>query len=971
MKKLVFALLVLVLSSFNLTAQKIMKSTQDTNGNTYQYAEGDSLGVRIYTLENGLKIYLAQQFDEPRIQTFIPVRTGSANDPKDNTGLAHYLEHMLFKGTSKIGTSNWEKEKVLLEQISELFEQHKAEKETIKKKEIYKKIDELSFQASNYTIANEYDKLITSLGGKGTNAYTWLDETVYINNIPSNEFEKWLKIESERFKDLVLRLFHTELETVYEEFNRAQDNDARLVQKELMDALFPTHPYGQQTTLGLAEHLKNPSMKAIHQYFSTYYVPNNMAIVLVGDLQFEPTFELIKKYFLSYVTREIPKKELPKENKITSIVERKVTTPSTENLTFAYRSEVNNPKELLMLELIDMLLYNGKAGLMDLNIVKKQNALRVSSSVSIYNDYAFHRLAGVPKEGQTLEELKNLLIEEIEKIKKGEFEDWLIPAAINDLELHKIKELENAEGLASRLVESFIQNKPWSESVNYFSEMRKISKEEVVKFANEFYQNNYVIVYKTKGENQHLIKVENPKITPVQINREVSSKFYDDFIKIPAGDIIPQFLDFNKEIKHQKVKNIPFYIVPNKKNELASLHYILRQGSDHDRKLTLALNFLKYLGTKEKSTEDVAKEFYRLGVSFSVKTYANKSILSITGLSKNLNQGIELFEYLIKNVIPNENAYDEYVETILKSRSDAKINKTSIGNALQNYAMFGKVNRVNDVMKKEDLQKITSKELVDYIKSIFEFTHELFYYGNDEKNIFATLLKHHQLREKYKDIQPKIYEENPTTNQIYLVHYDMVQAEIGLYSRNQKYDKNLLPSSSLLNEYFGAGLSSVVFQEIRESKSLAYNAYCFFRNAMEKDKYNYTQAYLGTQINKIHEAVDALQNLMKKLPKSDAQFDNAKNTVLKNLASERTTKENIFWNYDSLKSKGIDYDVKKEIYEKVQTITFNEINEFFNQNINKKDYNYSILSNLNSLDKKALEDLGTLKKVTLEELFGY
>lgn len=968
--KIIFYIVILLLS-ISLTAQNAMKSTQDKNGNTYQYAEGDSLGVRIYTLENGLKVYLAQQNDEPRIQTFIPVRTGSANDPKDNTGLAHYLEHMLFKGTSKIGTSNWEKEKALLEQISELFEQHKAEKEPTKKKEIYKKIDELSFQASKYAIANEYDKLITSIGGKGTNAYTWLDETVYINNIPSNEFEKWLLIESERFKDLVLRLFHTELETVYEEFNRAQDNDARLVQNELMDALFPTHPYGQQTTLGLAEHLKNPSMKAIHKYFSTYYVPNNMAIVLVGDLQFEPTIELIKKYFSSYIKKEIPENKLLKETKITNIIERKIATPSAENLTFAYRSEVNNPKNLLMLELIDMLLYNGKAGLMDLNIIKKQTALRVSSSVSIHNEYAFHRLAGVPKEGQSLEELKKLLLDEIEKIKKGEFDDWLISAAINDLELHKIKESENAEGLASRLVESFIRNQSWSENVNYFSEMRKITKDDVVKFANEFYQNNYVIIYKTKGENKHLIKVENPKITPVEINRQASSKFYDEFVKIPAGEITPQFLDFNKEIQHQKVKNIPFYIVPNQKNELASLHYILRQGSDHDRKLTLALNFLKYLGTKDKSAEELAKEFYRLGVSFSVKTFPSKSILSVTGLSKNLNKGIELFEHLIKNVIPNEPAYDEYVETILKSRNDAKINKASIGNALQNYAMFGKVNRVNDVMKKEDLQKITSKELVDYIKSIFEFTHELFYYGKDEKKISSTVLKHHQFKTNYKEIQPKIYEENPTSNQIYLAHYDMVQAEIGLYSRNQKYDKHLLPSSSLLNEYFGAGLSSIVFQEIRESKSLAYSAYCFFRNASEKDKFNYTQAYLGTQINKIHEAVDALQNLMKKLPKSDAQFDNAKSTVLKNLASERTTKENIFWNYDNLKAKGIDYDVKKEIYEKVQTITFDEMNQFFNQNINKKDYNYSILSNLKSLDKKALENLGTIKEVSLEELFGY
>ena len=240
------------------------KNFTDQNAYTYQQVEGDETGVRIYKLNNGLTVYLAQNDDAPRIQTYIPVRTGSNNDPSDNTGLAHYLEHMMFKGTSKLGTLDWEKEKVLLDQISDLYEQHKAEQNPEKKKEIYRKIDEISQEASQYAIANEYDKAISSLGATGTNAHTWLDETVYKNNIPNNELEKWLKIEKERFSGLVLRLFHTELESVYEEFNRAQDNDVRLVNYALMEALFPKHPNGQQTTLGKSEHLKNPSMKAIH-----------------------------------------------------------------------------------------------------------------------------------------------------------------------------------------------------------------------------------------------------------------------------------------------------------------------------------------------------------------------------------------------------------------------------------------------------------------------------------------------------------------------------------------------------------------------------------------------------------------------------------------------------------------------------------------------------------------------------------
>jgi zinc protease len=269
----------------------------DANGFKYEVVKNDPTGLRLYTLDNGLKVYLSKNNDEPKIQTYIAVRAGSVYDPADNTGLAHYLEHMVFKGTDKIGTQDWEAEKVLLAKISDLYEQHKAENDPEKKRAIYRTIDSVSQEASKISIANEYDKMVSALGAQGTNAWTWHEETVYTNRIPSNELDKWLMLESARFSKLVLRLFHTELEAVYEEFNRAQDNDFRKENFALMDAMFPNHPYGQQPTIGISEHLKNPSMIAIHDYFDRYYVPNNMAVVLVGDLDFEESIQKVNNHF--------------------------------------------------------------------------------------------------------------------------------------------------------------------------------------------------------------------------------------------------------------------------------------------------------------------------------------------------------------------------------------------------------------------------------------------------------------------------------------------------------------------------------------------------------------------------------------------------------------------------------------------------------------------------------------------------
>jgi len=285
-----------LLQSFSQKKYETRKSS-DKNGYQYEYVENDPIQARIYTLKNGLKVYLSINKDEPRLQTYIAVKAGSTYDPPQTTGLAHYLEHMMFKGSSKIGTINWEKEKAELDKISNLYEQHLLTKDPEKKKTIYKKIDSISAIASKYAVPNEYDKLMSSLGAKGTNAYTSNERTVYVNDIPSNELEKWLLLESERFSILVLRLFHTELETVYEEFNMYQDNDNRKAMEALFSGLFSKHPYGTQTVIGKAEHLKNPSMINIYNYKDTYYRPNNIAICLSGDLDFEKTILLIDKYF--------------------------------------------------------------------------------------------------------------------------------------------------------------------------------------------------------------------------------------------------------------------------------------------------------------------------------------------------------------------------------------------------------------------------------------------------------------------------------------------------------------------------------------------------------------------------------------------------------------------------------------------------------------------------------------------------
>lgn len=947
------------------------KNFTDKNGYTYQQVEGDETGVRIYKLNNGLTVYLAQNDDAPRIQTYIPVRTGSNNDPSDNTGLAHYLEHMMFKGTSKLGTLDWEKEKVLLDQISDLYELHKSEQNPEKKKEIYRKIDEISQEASQYAIANEYDKVISSLGATGTNAHTWLDETVYKNNIPNNELEKWLKIEKERFSGLVLRLFHTELESVYEEFNRAQDNDVRLVNYALMEALFPKHPNGQQTTLGKSEHLKNPSMKAIHQYFNDFYVPNNMAMVLVGDLDFEETILLVDEYFGKFEYKELPKKEKIIEEPQTEIVERIVKSPSAPRLNIAWRTDSYGTKEEHLAEMVAQILSNsGEAGLLDLNINQKHKALRSYAYELGFKQYGLFSLMIVPKENQSLEEAEQLLLAEIKKVKNGDFPDWLIPAIINDMKLQKIRNLETADGLATALYGIYINDRTWEEELSEIEKFEKITKQEVVDFAQKFFQKNYVIVKKLRGENENLIRVENPGITPVKINREAQSEFLTEILHEKSSEITPKFIDYKNMIEETQIGDKKISFVRNKYNHIAQLHLIYKIGTDHDKELFLAVQVLQYLGTSRFSADQLSQEFFKLGISNDFKTYDDQMIISLTGFEENLIKGFELLKHWITEVKPDDEVYESTIELILESRNVAKKDKSRIMTALSHYAKFGENSRFRDVIPEEKLRAIKIENLTEKVKNLTQLPYEIFFYGKDFdgfKEKIQPLLEKATLTIP----KPKIYQELETQGKVFFTNYDMVQMEMSKIGRASQLNTENYGKINVFNEYFGRGLSSIVFQELRESKSLAYSAYVNYSTATYLDRHNYVVSYIGTQANKLHLAVDAMADLMQDLPQIPMQFNNAKNSALKQIASTRITRTNIFFNFLNLKKIGIDYDIREKIYHEIENLQLEDLTQFYNQEIKPISYNVAIMGKKENLDHSAIENLGDFQELSLEEIFGY
>jgi len=352
----------------------------------FKSVAGDPIQVQQYTLSNGLQLFLTVNKDEPRVYTEIAVRAGSKHDPADTTGLAHYFEHMMFKGTDRLGSLDWPKEKAILDQIELKFEAHRQEHDPAKKKELYAEIDRLSFEAAKLAAANEYDKLVSAIGAKGTNAYTWVEQTVYVNDIPSNELERWFELESERFRRPILRLFHTELETVFEEYNISQDKDFRKSLKAMQETLTPTHPYGTQTTLGRGEDLKNPSQTNIYNFFDQYYVPNNIGIIMSGDFDPAVVVKLAEQHFGSWTAKPIPPFKFEEQAPLRQRTKREVYGHEAPWIELGWRFPGASSEESAILPLIAGILHNYQAGLFDVNLIQKQLLLEA---------YAYHGLTKI------------------------------------------------------------------------------------------------------------------------------------------------------------------------------------------------------------------------------------------------------------------------------------------------------------------------------------------------------------------------------------------------------------------------------------------------------------------------------------------------------------------------------------------------------------------------------------------------
>lgn len=952
-------------------------------GGKYETVKNDPTQTKIYTLGNGLKVYMSVNKATPRLQTAIAVRVGSKNDPSETTGLAHYFEHLMFKGTESFGTQNYEAEKPLLDAIEHEFEVYRTLTDPAERMAQYAKIDSLSYEASKLFIPNEYDKLMACIGADGSNAFTSQDMTVYVEDIPSNQIDNWARVQADRFKHAIIRGFHTELETVYEEKNMSLTSDSRKVYEAMDASLFPHHPYGTQTVLGSQEHLKNPSITNIKNYYNKWYVPNNVAICVAGDFDPDEMVATIEKYFGDWQPNpniEQQRLKIVPEEPIVEPIVKDVYGLEAENLTLGWRFPGDNGiNNLDTLELLSSVLYNGKTGVIDVNITMEQKAMGAYADAGTQPDYSTFVMGGIPKEGQTLEELRDLLLEQLENVKKGNFDDSLIVGTVRNTKVQLMKSLDNNNFRVGLMYRAFIYGKPWSNVTGELERLPKITKQDIVAYANRHFSNNYVQINKRMGKDESVKKIEKPKITPILTNRDTSSAFLAEVQQSAKSvkPIEPVFVDFNKDMEVFTLDNgIRVLYKQNTNNELFDFKILALEGSLENKYLEMAFNYFDYLGTDSLSQIEMDKMQYDYATYFRPMVWSHKAGVVLSGLNESFEPVLKLALDKIKNVKADENILENLKINTVKQLNDNKLNQNACFNCLRDYVAYGPVNPSIFSPSPSEVKSFTSDFLLSQIKDLFGKEQMMMYYGPLTKEQFKEVInREYKVNTPLAKTERKDYPFIRTNEaEVLVAPYDAKQIYmLGFSNTGEKYDLGKLPVVELYNAYFGGGMNAIVFQELREARGLAYSASALYAVPTNINRDYYMMTFIATQNDKLHDATTAFDDIVNNMPESQKAFDIAKEQIVSQLRTKRVDKTAVFSEFLAAEELNLNDTPDKVLFEKVQNLTLRDVVKFQQETIKDRKYHIGILGDKNDLDLKSLDPqkYGKVTYLTLKDIFGY
>jgi len=584
-------------------------------------------------------------------------------------------------------------------------------------------------------------------------------------------------------------------------------------------------------------------------------------------------------------------------------------------------------------------------------------------------------LAGSNKRGQSLDEVKELLLGQLDLLKKGDFPDWLMEAAINNLRLQQMRMLENSRSRAMTMAMSFLNGVPYERTFETIDLLGSITKQDVVEFANEHLRHdNYVAVYKRQGQPAHVEVVDKPAITPIHINRDVESPLLTQVKNASVDPIEPVFLDYEKDVSASRTRNgIEVLYAKNEANPTFTLTYHWEMGSQHDRYLPFAARFANFLETPGMSAEDISNEFFKLACSYSVFAGNEETRITLSGLAENLVPAMHLVEEVLLNGRAGEAALRQYIENTKKSRQDSKANQQANLSALVDYATYGNQNPSRHTLTDQELDALTVEDLVGALQHLWGVEHRVVFFGPQPlPEVVGIIQTHHRAPASLQPVPEgvRFAARDTREDKVYFAHYDANQSYLQTVAKGMDYDPARIPQIQMYNSYFGGGMNAIVFQEMREKRGLAYRAGASYRAPSRPDESYLQTSLIATQNDKVVDAFSAFNELFNDMPLSETSFRLAQEQMISNIRTQRIRDANVIWSYLSARRMGLDTDIRRQLYEALPGMTLEDVAAFNRRYVKDQPKTYIILGHRDSIDFGEVERLfGPVTRLGQEDLF--
>lgn len=932
--------------------------------------------VKEFILHNGLTVWISTDSSDSKVFGQVVVRAGAKETP--NSGVAHYFEHIMFKGTQRIGTVDYEQEAPILKEITKQYSKLQTAKNSAEREKVQSKINELNIEATKYAIPNDFNHLISKYGGSGLNAGTSYDYTLFYNSFSPQYLEHWCELNSERMIAPVFRLFQSELETVYEEKNMYSNNISTEPTQRIMERLAAPHPY-RYPIIGSTEALKSPDIRAMEEFFREYYYAENMALILTGDIKEEGLLPLLERTFGRIKSGGRKPLQLPQPMPFNGHEKMaiKVPIPFVKGLGFIWHTVPNNHPDQVALSLVQSLLNNdGKTGLLD-RLTIDGKVMEAAAINFALNDMGLFGVYIMPKLLQSSYLVKRRIQKAIDRIKRGDFSTQALEEVKQSLYKANLLQLESSEQKAKLLSSLFAQNETWSDLMRELDLLRSISKEEVVEVAQRYLDGNYLEVKKQTGRYA-VEKLPKPPYQPVKApNQGAKSEFsrYLETLEIPKLPM--KYLDFKKDAEQRILSArglVQLYKVDNEINDLFSLDLLYFRQSYYHPLQTYLEQYLDLVGGAEMSAHELNQRLQGLGATITYESKPSFFCIRISGFDQYFSETIALVGSILNDIKVEKPQIKKIIEARKISDRAIKADITELSKRLFDLARYGEKAPYKADLSLSKIKQLKAQDMVEEFHHLLQSELDIHYTGKLEIEKVASCIKSSfnldaisEYGEGYfyvPSILPSgnriLLHNEPSATQVVIKGY----LPMGVLS---DYEKSIL---RVYSTYLGSGMSSLLFQEIREYRSLAYSVSSFASFAPHSIHDGQTDllVYLSTQTDKLLEVIELLNKLIHRSPDDPNRLEIAINTLRSDVRSTYPAMRMKSRTIASHIRQGYNKDIALIIEDNLKSITLQEVLDFHTTKVVKSPITLSMIGNIDDKTVAQLSENFQITEVSKKQL---